>query len=300
MFDSACRAVDEHEIDLLIIHWCGVGVEKTSHIVNDWEKSSWVLKIELWVLWLSDTNACWKFLYDRDCLCCNKSTALISDCCDKVTMISNSESSPARSGCSSYSLVTWLSNNWVDYLISCSCVQFSLVHRIAECSCAPSSYYVSSVYTDLRHQACSHLHCRQAFSDLLTLKAVTSENMSSDESSLSAGCLTLFFRTLSMIKSSLSNSVLLKDNCHMLILCLSDFLRHFFLTIRDDNLSESSELLTEFSSLFSAFFVLLIMCSLTFSLFSSLALILFSVSLISSFLKFKFTSIFSSFFTLLI
>ena len=46
MFNSACRAVDKYEIDLLIIHWCGVDIEKVSHIVNDWEKSSWVLKVK--------------------------------------------------------------------------------------------------------------------------------------------------------------------------------------------------------------------------------------------------------------
>ena len=128
---------------------------------------------------------------------------------------------------------------------------------------------------------------------------MTSENMSSDKSSLSTGCLTLFFKTLSTVKLSPSNSVLLKDDYYMLILHLSDFLRHFFLTIKNDNLSESSELLTEFSLLFSAFFILLTACLLTFSLFSSLALILSSVFLISLFLKFESASIFSSFFTLL-
>ena len=117
--------------------------------------------------------------------------------------------------------------------------------------------------------------------------------MSSNESSLRVSCLTLFLKTLSMIKLSLSNSVLLKDNNYILILHLSDFLRCFFLTTENSNLSESSELLTEFLLLFSAFFIFSVTYLLVFLLFSSSASILFSVFLISLFLKFNFTSIYS-------
>ena len=129
---------------------------------------------------------------------------------------------------------------------------------------------------------------------------MTSKNISSNKLLLRVSYLTIFFRTLSMIKLLLSNSVLLKDNYYMLILCLSDFLTCFFLTTENDNLSEPSELLVKFLLLFLTFFILLTACSSVFSLFSSLVSTLFSVFLISLFLKFNFTSIFSLFFTLLI
>ena len=114
---------------------------------------------------------------------------------------------------------------------------------------------------------------------------MTSENISSNKLSLRGNCLTLIFKTLSIVKLLLLNSVLLKDNYYILILCLSNFLRCFFLIIKNNNLSESLELLTKFLSLFSAFFILLMLCLLMFSLFSSLVSITFLIFLISLFLN---------------